>query len=157
MKHSLRLPMVTLLALIGVVSLSGCAALGTLASAVTPTASKLIDAAITIAVTAEILKDPALSHEKAVAFKAIATQVLAGSSNPTATLAQLENTLNSKLVALAPNPMIAASVIAVIGGLQGALNIQMAQTAGAVLTPSTLVAISGIAQQVITTCNFYGA
>lgn len=137
--------------------LESCAALGTFAQAVTPTASKIVDAAVTIAVTAEILKDPLTSHAKAVAFKAIAAQVLADTSSPSVTIAQLEATLNSRLVALAPNPLVEASVIELVGGLQGALNNVINTSAAGPVTQYTAVAISGIAKQVIQVCSFYGA
>jgi hypothetical protein len=140
-------------------SLSGCAseraALGGIATAIIPTASKLLDTAVAIATTAELLKDPATTHLKAVAFTAIANQVLADSSNPTATVAQLEGTLNKQLVALAPNPVVAASVIGLIGGLQGALNNVIGTSTSGPLTQNTLVAISGIAKQVIAVSAFY--
>jgi hypothetical protein len=135
--------------------LSGCAALGTFAAAVTPTASKVLDTAVAIGVTAELLKDPATTHLKAVAFSLIAQQVLADSSNPAVTVAQLEDTLNKRLIALAPNPVIAASVISVIGGIQGALNNIIGTSVSGPVTQGTLVAISGIAKQVIQVCAFY--
>jgi hypothetical protein len=137
--------------------LSGCAALGTIATAVTPTASKIIDTAVDIAVTAEILKDPATSHAKAVAFKAIATQVLADAKSPSVTIAVLTDTLNAQLVQLAPNPIIAASVISLTGGLEGALNNIMGTAVGAPVTQATAVAISGIAAEIIRVTQFYGA
>lgn len=139
------------------ITVAGCAAMGTFATAITPTATKVLDAAVTIAVSAEIMKDPLSSHAKAVAFKAIATQVLADTSNPSVTVAELESVLNARLVALAPNPLIAASVIELVGGLQGALHNVIGTTAAGPVTQYTAVAISGIAKQVIQVCSFYGA
>jgi|ERR1017187_6750976 hypothetical protein len=140
-------------------SLSSCAsqraALGGIATVVIPTASKLIDTAVAIAVTAELLKDPATTHLKAVAFTTVANQFLAASANPTVTVAQLEDTLNKRLVALAPNPIIAASVIQLIGGLQGALNNVIGANTSGPLTQNTLIAINGIAKQVIAVSAFY--
>ena len=146
-----------ILALSLVVLMSGCTALGTVQSAITPTATMVLDAAVSIAVTAELAKDPLTTHAKAVAFKAIASQVLLDTSNPATTVAQLEAALNARLIKFAPNPIVAGSVIALIGGLQGALNNVIAAKASGPVTAKTLVAINGIAKQVIQVCSFYGA
>lgn len=156
----MKLAILCLLLLPISLSLSSCAALGGLASAITPTASKVLDTAVAIATTYELTRDPLTTHVKAVAIKAIATQVAADSSNPAVTIAELESTLNARLLKLAPNPIIAVSLQDLIGGLKGALNIQIAKTAGptaGAVTQGTLVAINGIAKEVIVVCEFYGA
>ena len=142
--------------------LNGCvsqrAALGSIAQAVTPTASAMINTAVDIAVTAELLKDPATTHEKAVAFKAIAMQYLAVTKNPAVTVSVLQETLTTQLVRLAPNPVVAASVISLTGGLQGALiNVMAGSAVSSPITATTVVAVSGIANEVIRVCGFYGA
>lgn len=138
-------------------ALCGCATLGKIATEITPAATKLVTTAVDIAVTAEIIKDPATSALKAAAFKAIATQVLADASNPSVSIAQLQGTLNARLAALAPNPLIAASVVDLVGGLQGALNNAIGKAVGNSVTQQTLVDIQGIASEVIKVCGFYGA
>lgn len=139
--------------------INGCAtqraALGSFVTAITPAASALLDTAVGIAVTAELLKDPATTHAKAVAFSAVAQQVVASTSNPTATLAQLETVLNQQLVALAPDPVTKAAIVNLIGGLQEAINNVITTNAGGALTQGTLVSLTGIAKQVIQVCAFY--
>jgi hypothetical protein len=160
-RPSFLLPLFLIVVALLCLSLNGCATLtkvgATVGTYITPTTVKMVDTAVDIAVTAEIIKDPALSAVKAKAFKAIAQQVLADTSNPAVSIAQLEDTLNVQLVKLAPNPLIAASIISLVGGLQGALNNAIsAQTSNAV-TQATLVDIAGIATEVIRVTSFYGA
>jgi hypothetical protein len=151
---------ISLLVLVAALAVPGCtttqtAALGSIATAVMPVASTLVDTAVTLAVTAELLKDPATTHAKAVAFAAIAQQVATDTSSPAVTVAQLEGMLNTKLVALAPDPVTKASVIALIGGLQNALNNVIGANTSGPITQNTLVAINGIAKQVIQVTSFY--
>jgi hypothetical protein len=153
MIRTLRLSAIALMGM----GLCSCAALGPIAAAVTPAASAVVNTAVDIAVTAEILKDPATSKAKAVAFKAIATQVLADTKSPTVTIAVLQETLTSQLVRLAPDPVTAASVMSLTGGLQGALTNIIGTPQGGAVTQATSVAVSGIASEVIRVCGFYGA
>lgn len=137
--------------------LSSCAALGKFATAITPAASALVNTAVAIATTYELTKDPLTTKLKAVAFKAIAQQIVTDTANPTTTIAMLEATLNAKLAALAPNPVIAGSAISLVGGIQGALNNIIGNKVSGPLTQQTLVSLSGLAQEVVTVCTFYGA
>jgi hypothetical protein len=150
------------IALIIGIGLSSCtaaqrAAVGTIATDVAPVASALVDTAVSIATTYELTKDPLTTKAKALAFGAIAQQIIADTANPTTTVAMLEATLNAKIAALAPNPAVAKSAALLVGGIQGALNnIIGTKVSGSKLTQTTLVALSGVAQQVVTVCKFYG-
>jgi hypothetical protein len=134
----------------------GCTALGKFASVITPTATTILDTAVSIAVTAELIKDPATTKLKAVAIKAIAEQILADTANPTTTVATIEADLNARLAQLAPNPIIAASILALTGGIQGALNNYISAGVSATVTQNTLIAMKGIATEVAAVCTFYG-
>lgn len=155
--NQIRFVFFTMFAVIVVFCFSGCATIGKLGTYITPTTVKMVDTAVDIAVTAEIIKDPLTSAEKAKAFKAIAQQVLADTANPAVTIAQLEGTLNARLAALAPNPLIAVAVADLVGGLQGALNNAISANTSNAVTQATLVDIGGIATEVIRVCGFYGA
>ena len=151
---------ISIVSLLAFALLSGCAseraALGGIAKAVTPAASQVVDTAVAIATTYELTRDPVTTKAKAVAFKAIAQQIVADTANPATTVAMLEATLNAKLVSLAPNPIVAGSAISLIGGIQGALDNVIGTATGAPLTQQTLVSLRGVAQQVVNVCAFYG-
>jgi hypothetical protein len=126
-------------------------------AAVVADAGKVVDSAVAIATTYELTKDPSTTKAKAVAFKAIAQQIVADTANPTTTVATLEATLTARIAALSPNPVIAASAVSLAGGIQGALNNVIGTSVGGPLAQTTLVDLGALAQQVVTVCTFYGA
>lgn len=118
---------------------------------------KVVDSAVAVATTYELTRDPLTTKAKAIAFKAIAQQIVADTANPTTTVAMLEATLNTRIAALSPNPVVAASAVSLAGGIQGALNNIIGTNVGGPLAQTTLLDLSALAQEVVTVCTFYGA
>ncbi|MDP9089185.1 MAG: hypothetical protein M3O26_10660 [Pseudomonadota bacterium] len=139
-----------------VLCLSACTALGKLSTLATPAGNQLIQAGIDVGVATAVGNNPATQKIKALSIKIIAQQIAADAVNPAATLAQLESTLNARVVALAPNAADAAAFMVFASTLQGFLNGKIQSDTSGKITASTSVAIVGLANAVVTATSFFG-
>lgn len=141
------------LAVSAMLATSGCATFGKI---FTPANAPVLQAGVDVAVAFAVGNDATTQKVKAFAIKSIALQIAADTSNPQATIATLEASLNAAILKFAPNPLDAAAFMALSSTLQGFLNAKIQAVPNGAITAATLVDISILANDVVTATSFFG-
>ncbi|MDR5729696.1 MAG: hypothetical protein RB191_19950 [Terriglobia bacterium] len=142
------------IALCAVALLSGCAALGPINQTFTSTKNPIVQSTAVAAVTVVVSKDknPVAAAKN---IRAIAQKIYADAASPTATVSNLEKSLNAEIARVSPNQAEATGFIALAATMEVLLNAYISTNPGGPVVSTTLVSIQGVALAVISAATLF--